>query len=122
MSVYKSRSVQTLLMVLYAATWLGMLNWHNVLSPWVLIGALLFFCVLWANVRYVLLSTVIMTVTAVSIWWFAIAPHQIGYTNILGWYPLIIVEFCMFILLPEVLIVWVRNTGIENFRNRPPIH
>ena len=107
--------------MLYAAVWFGMLDEHNVLSPWVFIGALLLFCVLWANVRYVLLSTVIMIVTAVPTWWFAIAPHQVGYTDISGWYPLIVIEFFIFILLPEVLIVWVRNSVIGSFGNRRSI-
>lgn len=100
-NLYKSRLVQIFLVVLYAAVWFGILDGHDVLSPW--IAALLLFCVLWANVRYVLLSTVIMVATAIPIWWFVIAPHQAGYTDILGWYPLIIINFMIFILLPEIL-------------------
>lgn len=109
MNIYKSRFVQMVLVVLYTALWFGLLDGHNVLSPWVLIAALLFFCALWSNVRYVLISTLIMVITAVPAWWFAIAPHQVGYTDILGWYPLVLIEFVTFILLPEILLVWMRS-------------
>ena len=117
MNLYKSRLVQIPLAVMYAIVLFGLLCGRNIFSPWVLIVSLLLFCALWANVRYVLLSTVIMVVTAVPIWWFTIAPHQIGYLDILGWYPLIIFNFVIYIFLPEIIVVWGRNAIIRKFMN-----
>jgi|GEM_PF-4313259 len=117
MKLYKSRLVQVLLAVLYAIIASGILSVSNNLSPWVLMVVSLLFCALWANVRYVLLSTGLMVVTTVPVWWLAMAPHQAEYLDILGWYPVIVFNFVIFVLLPEVVVVWGRNAVIRKYVN-----
>jgi len=115
--LYKSRSVQILVGVLYAIVIFGLLSGWNVINPWTDIVCLVVFCALWGNVRYLLLSTVIMLITAVPVWWFAVMPHMPQAQNFIGWYPLIIINFLLFVLLPEIILVVGRNVVIRKFFN-----
>ena len=117
MRLYNSRLVQLLVVVLYAIMAFGLLAGWNMINPWIDIVCIVLFCALWGNIRYLLLSTVVMLVTAVPVWWFIVVPYMPQAQDFIGWYPLIIINFLLFVLLPEIILVSGRNAVIRKFFN-----
>lgn len=118
MRLYDTRWAQILITVLYPVAIFGLLSDWNMLSPWVIVVVLLLFCALWGNMRYLMLSTIIMILTAVPLWWFFIAQSTPQAQDLIGWYPLIVVNFLLFVLLPEIVIVLGRNAVLRRFAMR----
>lgn len=89
---------------------------NDSISPWMIIVVSLVFCALWKNVRVLLTSTVLMGITAVPIWWIYFERFTAqGQESIAGWYPLIIADVLIFIIIPEIIIVLLRNVALKRF-------
>lgn len=89
------------------------------LCLWVPIIVSLVFCALWKNVIVLLISTALMAITAVPVWWIFFERFTIiGQEEIAGWYPVIIINVLIFVILPEILIVFLRNVVLKKLNRQ----
>lgn len=116
MKLYTITGIQILIVLLYPVIAFGLLMGNNSLNPWIPLGISLAFCALWRNVRILLISTALMGATAVPIWWIYFERFTVqGQESIAGWYPIIIANFLFYVLIPEIIIVLLRNVALKRF-------
>lgn len=116
MKFYTITWIQFVVVIIYPIVVFIELMENNILNPWIPVISSIIFCALWKNIRIVLTSTTLMGITAVPIWWIFIERFTTqGQESILGWYPLIIFNFLVFVLLPEVFVVLIRNAALKRF-------
>lgn len=112
LKIYKSKKIQISISLLYPIVVFLILNLGPLLQSWLLPAIVsIGFCLLWGNLRYLFFSTLLMWITSVPIWWLFIERSREGdgAEIFISSLPFIIVAFVFVVLLPEILLVLVRN-------------
>ncbi|WP_233500760.1 hypothetical protein [Paenibacillus antibioticophila] len=112
LKIYKSKKIQISISLLYPIVVFLILNLAPLLHSWLLPAIVsIGFCLLWGNLRYLFFSTLLMWITSVPIWWLFIERSREGdgAEIFISSLPFIIVAFVFVVLLPEILLVLVRN-------------
>ena len=117
MKFYESKWLQTLFVLLYPVCVLGIKSLSTDTSLWLLIGVLLIFCGLWKNIKYLLFSNVLLVI-AILVWWLFFARNTESGREMMAWYPIIIFNYLLFILLPEIIVVQGKNILMQYFARR----
>ncbi len=118
MSLYSNRKLQLPILILYPLLIFVLLNFRKEIDTWILPMAIsLLFCFLWKNVRYLLISTLIMWVVSVPLWYFLIEVNRESQSAVIfsSSLPLIFILFVIIVLVPEIIIISIRNFLIRKF-------
>lgn len=118
MSLYSNRKLQLPILILYPLLIFVLLSFRKEIDTWILPMAIsLLFCFLWKNVRYLLISTLIMWVVSVPLWYFLIEVNRESQSAVIfsSSLPLIFILFVIIVLVPEIIIISIRNFLIRKF-------
>lgn len=111
-AIYQSTLVQLGLCILYPVVMFVVLSHWNSLT-WQPIVVGLVFCSTWRNIRFVLLSTAVLCLTTVPLWWSYVAPRIPHlHESIVNFYPLVMVNFLVILIILPSLVVGIRNAII----------
>lgn len=118
MRFYECKKLQTVVVILYPVAIFLLLSsnrlFHTSFHSWTVpLVVTAVFCLLWGNLRYLFISTLLMCVIAVPLWLLLVedkdsaALFRASLPFIAGW-------FITFALIPEMIIVGVRNAIIKS--------
>lgn len=113
MGLYNNQKIQLVISIFYPIIIFGILSTRQ--NSWLIpITVTILFSLLWGNLRYLFLSTMLMWLLSVPMWWFIERTKEgYGAVNFIANLPLIIAEFIVFVLIPEMIVVTIRNTLIN---------
>ncbi|WP_438495363.1 hypothetical protein [Paenibacillus sp. IHBB 3054] len=110
------KSIQIVIVLLYPLIIFGLLCMSQTLDSWfVPVIVTLLFSLLWANLRYLMISTILMWTTAVPAWWLLIERTREGQGAAIfsASLPFVILLFLFLVLIPEMLIVSIGNVLVK---------
>ncbi|MET3846518.1 hypothetical protein [Paenibacillus sp. OAE614] len=91
------------------------------LGGWLIpIIVMIAFALFWEGWIYLIMSTLLMWVVSVPLWWFLIERHE-NYqraANFSGSLPLIILAYAGCVLIPQIIILAIKNFIINKLRER----
>lgn len=118
MRLYSNKGLQLTISLLYPLLIFIILSFREELETWIVaMGVSLVFCFLWKNVRYLMISTLIMWVVTVPLWYFVIELNKENQSAVIfsSSLPLVVIQFVIIVLVPEIVIISVRNYLIRKF-------
>lgn len=118
MGVLYSKKIQILITIIYPIIVFYVLSINRTLESWVIPAFVtLLFCLLWSNIRYLIYSTLLMWSISVPMWLLLIERlrEDQGYAIFTSSLPFIIPLFILFVLIPEVLIIILKNFILKKF-------
>lgn len=118
MSLYSNKKLQLTISFLYPLLIFVLLSFRKEIDTWILPMAIsLLFCFLWKNIRYLMISTLIMWVISVPLWYFLIEVNRESQSAVIfsSSSPLIFILFVFIVLVPEIIIISIRNFLIRRF-------
>ncbi|WP_068505304.1 hypothetical protein [Paenibacillus kribbensis] len=121
MSFYNNRWVQILTALLYPIVAFVILSNGRTIGTWAVPAVIaILFCFLWKNLSYLMISNVLLWVVAIPMWWLLIERFREdqGPAIFISSLPFIIMAYIFFVLLPEVLIISLRNFILGEFIQR----
>ncbi|MEC0181331.1 hypothetical protein P4H61_07435 [Paenibacillus peoriae] len=121
MSFYNNRVVQILSVILYPITAFVILSNGRAIGSWAIPAVIaILFCFLWKNLSHLMISNVLLWVVAIPMWWLLIerSSEDQGAEIFISSLPFIILSYIFIVLLPEVLIVSLRNLILGKFIQR----
>lgn len=107
----KNRHWEWITITLYPVAALIVLTNREVsASGWILLAVHLLFCLLWRNLRSLMISSIVMWIVAIPIWLYVEAGRSAqaaaNFTGSLRW---IILMYVFIVLLPSLLLVSLRK-------------
>jgi len=113
LGLYNNQKIQLVISIFYPIIIFGILSTRQ--NSWLIpITVTILFSLLLGNLRYLFLSTMLMWLLSVPMWWFIERTKEgYGAVNFIANLPLIIAEFIVFVLIPEMIVVTIRNTLIN---------
>ncbi|NGZ76979.1 hypothetical protein [Saccharibacillus alkalitolerans] len=119
MKIHENARLQVGLAVLYAVMVGSLFVWTPE-AFWIeAVFAMLVYCVLWKNIGYVLLSNLLLLVASVLLWTTEVDYMRMGSVQeTRDWLPFAYVFYGLFILLPPLILVPVRNWLTRKERRR----
>lgn len=123
MSLYSNKRLQLAISFLYPLLIFVLLSFRKEIDTWILPMAIsLLFCFLWKNVRYLMISTLIMWVVSVPLWYFLVEVNRESQSAVIfsSSSPLIFILFVIIVLVPEMIIISIRNFLIRRFISKAP--
>ncbi len=107
----KDRHWELIMITLYPVVALIVLTNREVsASGWILLIVHLLFCLLWRNLRSVMVSSVVMWIVAVPIWLYVEAGRSAqAAANFTGSLPWIILMYVFIVFAPSLLLVSLRK-------------
>ena len=118
MRLYSNKRCQLIITLLYPLLIFLLLSFREEIDTWTVpIGLSLIFCFLWRNLRYLMISTLIMWVVTVPIWYFMVEVNKESQFSVLfsSSLPLVVMQFVVIVLVPEIIIISIRNSLIRRF-------
>lgn len=118
MSLYSNKGLQLTISFLYPLLIFVLLSFRKEIDTWILPMVIsLLFCFLWKNIRYLMISTLIMWVVSVPLWYFLIELNRESQSAVVfsSSLPLIFIQFVIIVLVPEIIIISIRNSLIRRF-------
>ncbi|OBZ15985.1 hypothetical protein [Bacillus sp. FJAT-26390] len=118
MKMYANKRIQTAFTLLYPVIIFWLLSIGHALNSWLIPAIVtLLFCFLWGNLRYLFFSNMLMWFIAVPVWWIIESGKEgQGAAIFAASLPFIVLVFVVIVLLPEILIVVIRNEIVKKFR------
>ncbi|OKP69468.1 hypothetical protein A3842_25500 [Paenibacillus sp. P3E] len=113
-----SKMFRIIITLLYPFTIFWLLCLRGTLDSWLIpIIVTILFCLLWDNLRQLITSTILMWVIAVPLWWLLIERTKEGQAAIMfsNSLPFIILAFIFIVLIPEILLVSIKNSFLNKF-------
>ncbi len=107
----KDRHWELIMITLYPVVALIVLtNREFSASGWILLALHLLFCLLWRNLRSLMISSIVMWIVAIPIWLYVEAGRSAQVVaNFTGSLPLIILMYMFIVFLPSLLLVSLRK-------------
>lgn len=121
MKIQTNKIIQVTITVLYPIVAFCLLSVSDKLDSWLIpILVMFIFSLLWRNLRYLLISTLSMWVVSIPLWWFLIERSEgdQGAAIFSSSLPFIILAFIACVLIPQILIVTIKNFMINKFSER----
>lgn len=121
MKLYSSKRLQLTILLLYPLLAFIIMSFGKEIKTWVIpIIMSLVFCFLWKNIRSLLISTLIMWMVSVPLWYFLIAVNKENQSAAIfsSSLPFIIWGFVLVVLVPEIIIILIRNALIRRFTSK----
>lgn len=118
MRIYSNKRFQLIITLLYPLLIFLLLSFREEIDTWIVpIGISLVFCFLWKNIRYLMISTLFMWVVTVPLWYFIVEVDKESQFAVLfsSSLPLVVMQFVVIVLVPEVIIISIRNSLIRRF-------
>jgi maltodextrin utilization protein YvdJ len=117
MKMYANKRIQTAFTLLYPVIIFWLLSIGHTLNSWLIPAIVtLLFCLLWGNLRYLFVSNMLMWIISVPVWWIIESGKEgQGAVIFAASLPFIVLAFVGIVLLPEVLIVTIRNDILKKF-------
>lgn len=118
MRLYSNNRIQLAISLLYPLLIFVLLSFREEINTWIVpMGVSLIFCLLWKNVRYLMISTLIMWVVTVPLWYFIIELNKESQSAVIfsSSLPLVVIQFVIIVLVPEIIIISIRNYLIRKF-------
>lgn len=121
MEIQTKKIIQIIFTVLYSIWVFYILSNGEKLGGWLIpIFVMIAFGLLWEGWIYLIMSTLLMWVVSVPLWWFLIESHE-NYqraVNFSGSLPFIILAYAGCVLIPQIIILAIKNFIINKLRER----
>jgi len=109
LKIYKHLFLQLLVIILYPTIALIILTNGSKIGSWIVPGVIcIIFCFFWRNIKSVLISNLLLCVLTVPIWLTFFERQQVAEVFVAS-LPFIIPLYLIFVLMPEMFIVILRN-------------
>ncbi|WP_338541842.1 hypothetical protein [Paenibacillus tundrae] len=111
MNIYTNPIWKWAITVLYPIFWFSVMTWKSPLNSWFMtILILILFCMVWAGVKEMLISTGLTWLVAIPSWWFWVARPDPSATaaNFAAHVWIILVIYMCVVFLPQMLILTTR--------------
>lgn len=112
MKLYSNKRLQFSIALIYPVLVFLLLSFREEIDTWIIPMIIsVVFCLLWKNIRYIMISTLAMWLVAVSLWYFMIEVNREGQFAAIfsSSSPWVAILFVMIVLIPEIIIVSARN-------------
>ncbi|MBB3129891.1 hypothetical protein FHS19_004596 [Paenibacillus rhizosphaerae] len=116
----RPKASQIVLTLIYPMAFFCFLSLDQPLDSWTIpIAVLILFSLLWENLTYLLISNLLTWVVAIPLWLVIMEPkEEQTFAIFTASLPFIMLLFVGFVLIPETLIVSVKNYIIKEFKRR----
>ncbi len=107
----RDKHLEWVIIMLYPIVAFIMLSSREVsASGWILLIVHLLFCLLWRNLRSLMISSIVMWIVGIPIWLYVEAGRSAQLVaNFTGSLPLIILMYMFIVFLPSLLLVSLRK-------------
>ncbi|MEK3790050.1 MULTISPECIES: hypothetical protein [Paenibacillus] len=121
MRLYSNRAVQIFITLLYPIIAFVILSNGRMIGSWIIPAIIAFlFCLLWRNIGYLMISNVLLWIITIPLWWLLVerSRESQGADIFIASLPFIVLAYVFFVLLPEIIIVSLRNSILSTFARR----